>query len=72
MKRLKMFGTLTLVVLILIVVFQNVQQVETHFLFASVKMPRALLLLVTLLIGFVLGTVFAGKLRKKVATEPQT
>lgn len=39
----------------LIVIFQNTAPVETKILLLSVEMPRALLLFVTLVIGFALG-----------------
>jgi len=40
---------------ILIVIFQNTAPVETTILFITITMPRALLLFVTLVIGFALG-----------------
>ena len=47
--------TLVLAVLVVIVVLQNTEAVETQLLFATVTMPRAVLLLTTALIGFALG-----------------
>lgn len=47
-------------VMVLIVALQNTQSVETRILFMTVSMPRAVLLFVTLLIGFVLGLVAAS------------
>lgn len=38
-----------------IVALQNTEAVETHILFATVTMPRAVLLLTTLVIGFASG-----------------
>ena len=55
MKRLRLIVTLVLAVLVVIVVLQNTDAVETRLLFATVTMPRAVLLLTTALIGFALG-----------------
>lgn len=55
MKKAKIIGALVVAVLVLIVVLQNTQPVETKILFATVSMPRALLLFITLLVGFLLG-----------------
>ena len=52
-------------VVVIIVVAQNTQAVETRVLFVTVTMPRAILLLVTLLVGFVLGLVSAGRIARK-------
>ena len=50
--------------LILIVVLQNTQSVETQFLFARIVMPRALLLLITFLAGCVTGLAVALQIRR--------
>ena len=55
MKKLRLIVTLVLAVLVVIVVLQNTDAVETRLLFATVTMPRAVLLLTTTLIGFALG-----------------
>jgi uncharacterized integral membrane protein len=41
--------------LVLIVVLQNTESVQTDVLFISISMPRAVLLFGTLVIGFLLG-----------------
>jgi uncharacterized integral membrane protein len=68
MKKMKNIITLVISLLIAIIVLQNTQSVETKLLFMKVTMPRALLLLVTLLVGFVIGIAatshFAGKTPK--------
>jgi uncharacterized integral membrane protein len=50
-----------LAIIALVLILQNVKPVETRILFMTVKMPRAMLLIVTLLIGFALGAVTAGR-----------
>ena len=55
MKKVRLIVTLVLAVLVVIVVLQNTEAVETQLLFATVTMPRAVLLLITALIGFSLG-----------------
>lgn len=54
-EAVKLGAILVLAVLVVIVVLQNTQAVETRFLFATIVMPRAVLLLVSAAIGFVLG-----------------
>jgi uncharacterized integral membrane protein len=55
MKKVKLWTALVLIVLILVVVFQNRDPVATRFLFATIIMPRAALLTITLLIGVAIG-----------------
>ncbi|MHC4114274.1 MAG: lipopolysaccharide assembly protein LapA domain-containing protein [Planctomycetota bacterium] len=57
MKKMKNIITLVISLLIVIIVLQNTQSVETELLFMKVTMPRALLLFITLLVGFVVGIV---------------
>jgi lipopolysaccharide assembly protein A len=59
MKRVKLFGVLTAVVLGLIVILQNTQPVETRFLFITITMPNAILLGLTLLVGMAIGILAA-------------
>jgi len=47
------------------VALQNKQEVETKFLFTTITMPRVLLLLSTLTLGFLIGLITAGILRRK-------
>ncbi len=55
MYRFKLIVIAILAFLVLIVITQNSTPTETNFLFWSMIMPRAVLLLLTTLIGFVLG-----------------
>jgi len=55
LKYFKPIAILVLVIIVVIVVLQNREEVETHFLLATVTMPRAVLLGTTTAIGFVLG-----------------
>ena len=59
MVRAKQIAALVLVAIVLIVVLQNTQPVETKFLFISVTMPRAALLAITMLIGVAVGILAA-------------
>jgi uncharacterized integral membrane protein len=56
----------------IVVIAQNTAAVDTRLLFVTVTMPRALLLLLTLATGFVLGLCFsAAILRRKKEAQPQ-
>ncbi len=60
--KIRLAIVLIVAVLVLILVFQNRDSVETKFLFATVTMPRAALLFVTLVIGFAIGVLTAWSL----------
>jgi uncharacterized integral membrane protein len=69
MKRLKLFGALTVVLLSVIVILQNTQPVQTKFLFVTITMPNAVLLGLTLLIGIAAGILFSLTLSGKRKTR---
>ncbi|MCF7975450.1 MAG: LapA family protein [Phycisphaerae bacterium] len=49
----------------LIVILQNTQVVDTRLLFMTISMPRALLLIITFVAGFVTGTLFGSGFLKR-------
>ena len=55
LNKIKLYTGLALLAIVLIVVFQNTQTVETKFLFMTMTMPRAALLGMTMLIGVFIG-----------------
>lgn len=55
-------------VLALILVFQNTETVETRILFATIAMPRAVLLVVTFLLGMMVG-LLVNFLKKRPAKK---
>jgi len=65
MKKVKTVIIIVLILLILIVVLQNTQAVETKLLFLTITMPKALLIIFTLLVGFAIGVIVASLLRAK-------
>ncbi len=69
MAKLKLYGALTLILLVLIVVFQNRQPVETRFLFITFTMPRAALLAITFLVGAAAGLLLALPMAKHKAKK---
>lgn len=44
-----------LAILSLVLVLQNTEAVETRILFATIEMPRAILLAITFLLGIIVG-----------------
>lgn len=62
MSKWKIILAAVLTILLLILILQNRDPVETKFLLASVTMPRAALLMVTGLIGFAIGLLVALRL----------
>jgi uncharacterized integral membrane protein len=60
MNKLKVVGIAIVALLVVVVVLQNTQAVETKLLFFMVTMPNAALLFGTLVIGFAIGVLTAG------------
>jgi uncharacterized integral membrane protein len=69
-NKLKLVGIACLVVIVVIVVFQNTQIVETKLLFFTVTMPNAALLFGTLIIGFATGVLTAGHIVSRAKRVP--
>ena len=59
-NKMKVVGIAVVALLVVIVVLQNTQSVETKLLFLTVTMPNAALLFGTLVIGFAIGVLTAG------------
>ena len=57
MKKMKPVVIIVLTLLVSIVILQNTQAVETKLLFLTATMPKALLLIITLLVGFSFGII---------------
>jgi uncharacterized integral membrane protein len=51
-----------LAILMIVLIAQNTAPVETRLVFVTVTMPRAALLLVTLLVGVVFGIAIASRI----------
>ena len=69
MVRVKLITALVLVALVIVVVLQNTQPVETKFLFVTLTMPRAALLGITMLIGMAVGILIALGLSARKAKK---
>ncbi len=69
MVKAKLITAFVLAVLVIIVVLQNTEPVETKFLFITTIMPRAALLAITMLVGVAVGILVSlsltGKRKKK-------
>lgn len=65
MKRLKLALALIAGFLLIVVILQNTETVETRILSATIELPRAILLLLVLLFGFALGFATAWWTRRK-------
>jgi len=69
MKKYKIIIILIVLLLALIVILQNTQSVETKFLLVKFAMPRAFLLFLTFMFGFIAGLLvvirFEGKTKEK-------
>ena len=62
--RLKLAFVVGMVILALVLILQNMQSVETRLLFATVTMPRALLLAIVFGLGALAGLVGSWNMGK--------
>ena len=69
-SKLKIVGVAVVVLLVLIVVLQNTQAIETKLLFLTVTMPNAALLFGTLITGFAIGVLTAGHIASRAKQGP--
>lgn len=68
MKKGKLIAIVVLSVLAVIIFLQNTEVTQTRILFMTVRMSRALLLILTFALGFLTGVLVATHfLRKKKA-----
>lgn len=68
-NQIKLAVTAIIAILVVIIVFQNTDAVETKVLFLTLTMPRAALLFGTLVIGFVIGLLTASHFFAKPKAE---
>jgi len=69
MTKIKITLAVIVAVLVLIVVFQNIESVTTRVLWVEIPMPRALLLFVMLAIGFGAGVLVTGAAYRRRAKD---
>ena len=69
MSKFKQVLAIVLAVLGIVVVLQNTAEIETQVLFVKVTMPRAILLFITLMIGFVTGILVSLIFSKKLKLQ---
>ena len=69
MAKVKLYAGLALIAIVLIVIFQNTEPVETKLLFFTVIMPRAVLLAVTMLIGVATGILVTFSLANRLSRK---
>ena len=65
MRKAKIIVILIVSLLSLIVFIQNRQAVDTKLLFVTVTMPLALLLIITFIMGSILGLIIASYVLRK-------
>ena len=69
-NKARIVGIAVIVLIVLIVVLQNTQAVETKLLFLTVTMPNAALLFGTLIVGFAIGVLTAGHIVSSAKRGP--
>ena len=69
-NKLKLATVAVVALIVMVVVLQNTQAVETKLLFLKVTMPNAALLFGTLIIGFAIGVLTAGHIVSSAKRGP--
>jgi len=75
MQKAKLIAIIVICALFLILVLQNTTSVEAKILFFSIQMPVAAMLFGSLIVGFLIGLLVAGRIlsaRSTKATSPTT
>jgi uncharacterized integral membrane protein len=62
LNKLKVIVLALIALLVVVVILQNTQAVETHLLFLTLTMPNAALLFGALIVGFAIGVLTAGRI----------
>ena len=62
--NIKSIGVLILLALFIIISIQNVEVIPVHFLFWKIEISKLLLLILTLVIGIMVGLVIPGLMKK--------
>lgn len=73
LQKAKYIGIGCAVLVVIIVVLQNTETVQTQILFFTIEMPRAAMLFGAMLIGFAIGVIAAGRIvigRRSETDEP--
>ena len=70
-KKIKFIVAGIIIVLMGIVIFQNFEEKTINILFASIRMPIALLLILTFAIGMVAGWIVTLILKKKTTSKSE-
>ena len=69
MNNSKLIISMVLGLLAIIVILQNTATVETHILWITISMPRAILLAVTFALGALSGMLFTLRKSKQVSSK---
>ena len=69
MKKVKYISAGIVIILMGIVIFQNFEEQEVMILFAEIKMPLAILLILTFIVGTVAGWIGTLMTTKKVVPK---
>ncbi len=69
MKKAKIIVITVICVLALIIIFQNTESVDTNLLFMTVTMSRALLLIMTFIMGFAAGLITSYVVKRSAKSK---
>ena len=70
-KKVKYIGAAIVILLMGIVIFQNFEEKTIRILFAEIRMPVALLLIMTFIIGMIAGWITSIVINRKKSFSPK-
>jgi len=64
-KQIRLIAIAVAVILLIVLILQNTETTRTQVLFATIEMPRALMLVTTAGLGFIAGLLTAWRVGKR-------
>jgi uncharacterized integral membrane protein len=71
MRKVKLIAIVVVSILTIIILGQNTEPVQARVLFVSVQMSRALLMMLTFVLGFVVGILVPTYFLRKTSGKPK-
>jgi len=71
MRKVKLIAIVVVSILTIIILGQNTEPVQARVLFVSVQMSRALLMMLTFVLGFVAGILVPTYFLRKTSGKPK-
>ena len=71
MRKAKLIAIVLVSILTIVILLQNTEPVQARVLFATVQMSRALLMMLTFVLGFIVGILVPTYFLRKTGSKPK-